>query len=97
MFNRKNWLARTGFVCASLLCVAAANAQDPACPYNIASIQGSYPTLAFYGNSIALSLAVAIADGKGTIDSNFILNLPLAGSTSGARTITSGNNKGTIQ
>ena len=95
MLNKKNWLARTGFVFASLLGVVAANAQDPACPYNIASIQGTYGTVVPYGSSTALALAVTIADGKGIVNSDFILNQPLTGSTTGERTITSGNNKGT--
>ena len=95
MLNKKNWLTRTGFVFASLLGVVAANAQDPACPYNIASIQGTFATVAPYGNSIAVSLAVRIADGKGNINATFITNQPLAGSTTGERTITSGANKAT--
>lgn len=95
MLNKKNWLARTGFVFASLLGVVAANAQDPACPYNIASIQGTFGTVIPYGSSTALALAVTIADGKGIVNSDFILNQPLTGSTTGERTITSGNNKGT--
>ncbi len=95
MFNKKNWLAQTGFVCVGLLGVAVANAQDPACPYNNASIQGTYGTVIPYGSSTAQGLAVTIADGKGIVNSDFILNQPLTGSTTGERTITSGNNKGT--
>lgn len=95
MFNKKNWLARTGFVCVGLLGVTVANAQDPACPYNNASIQGSYGTVTPYGSSTALALAVTIADGKGIVSSDFILNQPLTGSTTGERTVAIGNNKGT--
>lgn len=95
MFNKKRRIARTGLIFASLMGAAAANAQDPACPYNNASLQGTYATVAPYGNNIAISLAVRIMDGKGNWNANFIVNQPLAGSTTGQRTITSGANRAT--
>ena len=81
---------------ASFLGVSAANADDSACRYTLASLQGKYAIVVTYLPTFA---AVAIGtrsyDGAGNMTGTFIVNGPTAGSTTGARTITKGTQVGT--
>ena len=81
---------------ASFLGVSAANADDTACRYTLASLQGKYAIVVTYLPTFA---AVAIGtrsyDGAGNMTGTFIVNGPTAGSTTGARTITKGTQVGT--
>ena len=81
---------------ASFLGVSAANADDSACRYTLASLQGKYAIVVTYLPTFA---AVAIGtrsyDGSGNMTGTFIVNGPTAGSTTGARTITKGTQVGT--
>ena len=76
--------------------VSAANADDTACRYTLASLQGKYAIVVTYLPTFA---AVAIGtrsyDGAGNMTGTFIVNGPTAGSTTGARTITKGTQVGT--
>jgi hypothetical protein len=95
MFNKKSSFVAATLVLASFLGVSAANAQDSACPYTVASLQGNYAIVGTYGAYVASSLAVRYYDGNGNLSGTFLINEPTAGSTTGARTIVTGTQAGT--
>jgi len=79
---------------ASFLGVSAANAQN-SCPYTLASLQGNYGVVGTYGANIALAFATTQYDGYGNLSGQYLVNYPTHGSTTGARTITTGSWTGT--
>jgi hypothetical protein len=81
-------------VLCGLLSIAAVGSD---CPYTAASLVGNYAGVGTYGANIALALATRTYDGKGNFVSPFIVNEPLAGSTTGARKIVTGTLTGTYQ
>jgi hypothetical protein len=84
------------FVLAGFACMASANAQtNPACPYTLASIQGTYGIVVNYGANVAMALGARTYDGNGNMTGTFIINALAAGSTTGARTISHGTQTGT--
>jgi hypothetical protein len=95
MFNNKTLFVPAALILASLLSVSAANAQDPTCPYTLASLQGSYAVIVNYGANVALGLQAESLDGKGNLTRTGVLNQPTAGSTTGARTIGTVTSTGT--
>ena len=95
MFNKKRLFVPAALILASSLGVSAANAQSPTCPYTIASLHGYYSIVANYNANVAMSLGSRYLDGMGNLTGTFILNAPTTGSTTGARTITTGTNVGT--
>ena len=74
--------------------VSAANAQSQKC-YTLASLQGNYAIVADYGANVATALAIRSYDGNGNLTGTFLVNGPTAGSTTGARTLTTGTKIGT--
>jgi hypothetical protein len=70
------------------------NAQVPKC-YTTASLQGNYAIVAAYGANVATAFGVRNYDGNGNLTGTFIVNEPVAGSTTGARTIVTGTQAGT--
>lgn len=74
---------------------AAAIAQSTAPCYTLASLEGNYAVVGDYGANVALALGERTLDGKGNLTGTFTLNAPTAGSTTGARTITTGKQEGT--
>jgi len=96
MSNKKSLIALTAFIFTGFLGVSTANAQNPnqQC-YTLASLQGTYAITANYGSNLATSFAVRYFDGNGNLHSSYIINEPTPGSTTGARTITSGTQVGT--
>jgi hypothetical protein len=79
----------------SFLGASAARAQDPACPYTLASLQGSYSVIGNYGANVAIALGVRYLDGNGNLTASYIVNEPTAGSTTGERTLVTGTQTGT--
>ena len=75
-------LILTGFVGAS-----TAHAQSPAACYTLASLQGSYSVVVNYGANVALGLQAQFLDGNGNLTRTGVLNQPVAGSATGARTV----------
>jgi hypothetical protein len=76
--------------------VSAANAADNSCKYTLASLQGKYAiVVAFLPTFEAVAIGTRSYDGAGNMTGTFIVNGPTAGSTTGARTITKGTQKGT--
>ena len=78
----------------SLFGVFAANAQSPQC-FTVASLQGSYAVIGNYGANVAIALAAQYLDGNRNLTRNAVVNQPAAGSTTGARTLTTTTNTGT--
>lgn len=76
------------------LFVGTADAQTPAC-YTVASLQGNYAVIANYGSYVAMALARRYFDGNGNLMGVYTLNAPTTGSTTGARTISTGTQLGT--
>jgi len=72
----------------------AQNAQLPKC-YTTASLQGNYAIVAAYGANVATSFGVRNYDGNGNLTGTFVVNEPVAGSATGARTIVTGTQAGT--
>jgi hypothetical protein len=94
MFNRRNVSVATAFVLCGLLGMSSARADEPQC-YTTASVQGSWSVIATYGANVALSLGRRLVGENGDFTGTFVLNGPTPGSTTGARTITTGTQIGT--
>lgn len=95
MFSKERLFVPAALILTSFFGVSAANAQDPACPYSLASLQGSYTVLVNYGANVALGLQPELLDGKGNLTRTGVLNQPTAGSTTGARTVATVSSTGT--
>jgi hypothetical protein len=95
MFSKKRLFVPAALILTAFFGVSAANAQDPSCPYSLASLQGSYAVLVNYGASVAIGLQPEFLDGKGNLTRTGVLNQPTAGSTTGARTVATVSSKGT--
>jgi hypothetical protein len=92
MFTRKLWLVVSALTLTAFLGASAANAQT--C-FTVASLQGTYAIIGDYGAHQAIALGIRNLDGKGNLTGTFTVNEPTAGSTTGARTIVTGTQKGT--
>jgi len=95
VFNSKRLFVPAAVIFAAFLGVSAANAQNSACLYTLASLQGSYAVIGNYAGNIALSKGVETFDGQGNFTKTSTVNGPTAGSTTGARTLTSTSGAGT--
>jgi hypothetical protein len=99
MFNKKRLFVSAALSLTSLFGVSAAYAQgpawDPACPYTLASLQGSYAVVNNYGANVALGIQAESLDGQGNLTRTGVLNQPTVGSTTGARTVGTVTSTGT--
>jgi hypothetical protein len=86
-FNKSRFFVTAAFALTSLIAVSTANAQDSTCPYNLASLQGAYAVLINYGASVAIGMQAQVFDGRGNLSRTGVLNQPVAGSATGARTV----------
>lgn len=92
MFTNKLYVAAVLLLAG---CFAKAqNNQLPKC-FTVASLQGNYAIVANYGANVATSFGVRNYDGNGTLTGTFVVNEPVAGSPTGARTIVTGTQAGT--
>jgi hypothetical protein len=94
MFSRKSLLFAALSICTGFLGVSTASAESQKC-YTVASLQGNYAIVANYGANVAIALGIRSYDGNGNLTGTFIVNGPTAGSTTGARTLTTGTQMGT--
>ncbi len=95
MTTRRLYIPAAIFL-ASFLGVSAANAQDTSCRYNLASLQGKYAIVVTYLPTFAaVAIGTRTYDGAGNMTGTFIVNGPTTGSTTGARTVIKGTQKGT--
>jgi hypothetical protein len=95
MTIRKNWIITVAITIGSVLTTVSARAQDASPCFDLASLQGNYTIIGTYGANVAIALAKRYMDGKGNLTGTFIVNEPLAGSTTGERNIVSGTQSGT--
>jgi hypothetical protein len=93
MFKKNGLIAMTALVFLGFIIASTANAEEPKC-YTLASLQGSYASIATYSANVALALARRYFDGKGNLTGTFLINAPVPGSTTGARKIIKGTQKG---
>jgi hypothetical protein len=94
MFSKKRLFVPAALILTSFFGVFAANAQNPQC-FTVASLQGSYAVIGNYGANVAMALVAQYLDGNGNLTRNAVVNQPTAGSTTGARTLTTTTNTGT--
>jgi hypothetical protein len=95
MFNTKRLFVPAALVLFVLLGESAALAKDKDDCYSAASVQGSWAVIATYGANVALALGRRVVSENGDFTATFVLNGPTPGSTTGARTITTGTQVGT--
>ena len=94
MINKNSLFVSAAMVFFTVLGVSGAKADTPC--FTLASLKGTYSVNAHYEGGIAIALGVRQLDDEGNLTGTFILNEPVAGSTTGARTIISGTQKGTV-
>jgi hypothetical protein len=95
MFSKKSLLVAVQvLISTGFIGVSAASAEDQKC-YTLASLQGNYAIVANYGANVAIALGTRSYDGNGNLTGTFLVNGPTAGSTTGARTLTTGTQIGT--
>jgi len=95
MLNMKSSLIGAMLMFAALSDVSSLMAQDPTCPYTLASLRGSYTVVGTYGSNLAYAQGKEFLDGKGNMTRSSIINQPKAGSTTGERTVSSTSQVGT--
>jgi hypothetical protein len=93
MFKMKELLLPTTLIVAGFALPANANAEDQPC-FTIASIQGTWASVATYGANVAIALSSRTIDATGHFNAPFLLNAPVVGSATGDRTIITGTNVG---
>ena len=76
--------------------VVSAKAQEWHTCFTLASLKGSYSIVGTYGANIAIALAKRYVDGNGNLTGTFLVNEPTPGSTTGARTLVTGTQAGTV-
>lgn len=74
----------------------SAAAQERQTCFTLASLRGSYSVVGTYGANIAIALAKRYVDGDGNLTGTFVVNEPTSGSTTGARTLVTGTQAGTV-
>jgi hypothetical protein len=94
MFNKKSLIVATALVFVGLLGVSTANAEESQC-YTAESLEGSWALIATYGANVAMAFGERSIGENGNFTGTFVLNGPTAGSSTGARTITTGTQVGT--
>ncbi len=95
MVNNKRLLIGMMLIIASFSGVSTLRAQDPTCPYTLASLQGSYTVVGTYGPNLAYAHGKEFLDGKGNMTRASIINQPKTGSTTGERTVSTTSQVGT--
>lgn len=95
MTGRKNWIITIAVAIASIFTAVSAGAEDAPPCFDLESLEGNYTVVGTYGANVAIALSKRTLDGKGGFTGTFIVNEPLAGSTTGERKIVTGTQLGT--
>ncbi len=95
MFSNQTLIVPVMALLCSFVGAATASAQSTAC-YTRESVQGSWAIMTNYANQIALVLGQGTVDADGKLNRAITINVPTPGSTTGERTISTGNNVGTF-
>lgn len=93
MFKNSGLVARWALLFLAPLAASIAKADQPC--FTAASLHGTYAVVATYGANVAIALGVRHFDGQGNLTGTFVLNAPVVGSATGARTIITGTQLGT--
>jgi len=88
------WSISSAIILFSLLGVSHANADTPC--FTLASLKGTFAVTGNYEGGIAIAYGVRQLDEAGNLIGTFILNEPVAGSTTGARTVITGTQRGSV-
>jgi hypothetical protein len=94
MLSKNNLFVSAAIIFFTLLGVSGAKADTPC--FTLASLNGTYAVKGHYEGGIAVALGVRRLDEKGNLTGTFILNEPVAGSATGARTIITGTQMGSV-
>jgi hypothetical protein len=94
MRSKNSLSVSTAIVVFTLLGVSGAKADTPC--FTLASLKGTYAVTGYYEGGIAIAYGVRQLDDEGNLTGTFILNEPVAGSTTGARTVITGTQKGSV-
>ncbi len=87
MFHKNSWCVPAALILSSVLGASVAQAAPPTACYTLASLQGSYAVIVNYGANVALGMQAEYLDGTGNLTRTGVLNQPVAGSATGARTV----------
>lgn len=93
--NRRRILLTAVVTVTLFLASSAAKAQDTQPCFTLASLSGTYSIVGTYGANVAVAIAKRTLDGQGNLTGTFIVNKPVAGSSTGDRAIVSGTQAGT--
>ena len=96
MLTRRIVCLAAVLTCMLVTDVANAAAEERQTCFTLASLRGSYSIVGTYGANIAIALAKRYVDGDGNITGTFVVNEPTPGSTTGARTLVTGTQVGTV-
>jgi hypothetical protein len=94
MLSKNSLSVSAAIILFTFLGVSGAKADAPC--FTLASLKGTYAVNGHYEGRIAIALGVRHLDEEGNLTGTFILNEPVAGSTTGARTIVTGTQKGAV-
>jgi hypothetical protein len=94
MRSKNSLSVSTAIVVFTLLGISGAKADTPC--FTLASLKGTYAVTGYYEGGIAIAYGVRQFDAEGNLTGTFILNEPVAGSTTGARTVITGTQKGSV-
>jgi hypothetical protein len=95
MHNKRSLLVLP-LLSLGLLGLSVAKADDDPHCFTLESFKGTYTVIGHYEGDIAIALGVRHLDDEGNLTGTFVLNEPEKGSTTGARTILTGTQKGSI-
>lgn len=96
MLNKKRCLVPAAMLFACLAGEFRASAQGTLC-YTAESLQGTFAVIGTYGSNLAIAFSVREHDESGGFVGPFIINQPVAGSSTGERNIIRGTNRGSFQ
>ncbi len=96
MLTRRTLCLAPSLALLLVMGAASAAAQEPETCFTLASLKGSYSVIGNYGANIAIALAKRYVDADGNLKGTFLVNEPTPGSTTGARTLVTGTQAGTV-
>lgn len=95
MLSKNHWIFSTALVSFSFVAASHAKADDLHC-YTVADLKGTYAVVGHYQGDSAIAIGVRHLDEEGNLTGTFLLNEAVQGSSTGARNIVTGTQKGTV-
>jgi hypothetical protein len=96
MFTRRTVFFVPALALTLFTSAASSAAQDSKPCFTLASLKGTFAVIGNYGANDAIALGKRTVDGEGNFTGTFLVNKPVAGSTTGDRSIVTGTQQGTI-